>query len=518
MSRPLPAPTTLCVLLLALAGEAHAARLKVCAFSFNSPDEVQVFSSHLPDEDFVDLSPHLPLPAGVASGGGGASWLSSLCRSDLQCDVVVYAAEFGGRFFGTYGMSVGLQEMEEASCQTRCRGLFHDAREVFLLACNTLATKDEDRRSPEEYLQVLLDHGFDHASAERVVALRYGPLGPSFREAVRRIFMGVPRIYGFSSVAPAGVPSATLLEKYFRSKGDYRRYLDQAGWDAGPNRELLAAFRGTGLVQAQGLSASEPAAADRTDVCNLYDESQSVAQRLRIIQRLLDRSDFLAFLPIIQVFVARHPAQQLKGEEGLLFAEIQKRDAARDQVLRLVHELNVSALKMELAHLALNLEWMKREEFRSLAVAGAKQLLGQPLTSEVVDIMCEISKHEPIGDAFQSGDLPETLFQQAEGIRLVDCLSPVDRRVGARLADGLDNPDPSTRLWAGYALSHRLPLEDGILLRLGGHLTDPSPDLRERLHWIFVAQGPLSAEVRHAVEASDARLGEELRVREPGRR
>ena len=93
--------------------------------------------------------------------------------------MVVYSAEFAGRFFGNYGTSVGLQEMEEASCQARCDGLFHDPREVFLLACNTLATKDQDRRSPADYLQVLLSHGFDRASAERVVAFRYGPLSIS---------------------------------------------------------------------------------------------------------------------------------------------------------------------------------------------------------------------------------------------------------------------------------------------------------------------------------------------------
>jgi hypothetical protein len=75
---------------------------------------------------------------------------------------------------------------------------------------------------------VLLDHGFDRPSAERVVELRYGPLGPSFRESFRRIFTGVPRIYGFSSVAPRGEWTASRLREYFQSKGDYSRYLKRA--------------------------------------------------------------------------------------------------------------------------------------------------------------------------------------------------------------------------------------------------------------------------------------------------
>jgi hypothetical protein len=361
---------------------------------------------------------------------------------------------------------------------------------------------------------VLLDHGFDRGAAERVVALRYGPLGPSFREALRRIFMGVPRIYGFSSVAPTGDYTAPMLEKYFRSKGEYRRYLERAQRDTKPNQELLAAFHGTGLVQIAGLSPDDPTARDRTEICALYDETRGVADRLRIAGRLLDRGDFLAFLPTIEVFVRRHPVKQMEKKERGLFADIQRHAAARDEVLRLVRELNVSALKMELAHLAVNLEWMPPEEFRRLAIDGARELVGRPLlTSEVVDIMCEITKHQLLADEFRSRDLPDRLFDDAAGIRFTDCLAPVDRRVSARLVPGLDSADLSTRLWAAYALSRRLPLEDPILIRLASHLRDESADLRERLRWTFIAQAPVSDHVLEAVETTDARLAEDLRAR-----
>jgi len=218
------------------------------------------------------------------------------------------------------------------------------------------------------------------------------------------------------------------------------------------------------------------------------------------------------------VFIGRHPSDELHGEERRLFAEIQHRDVARSEVLRLVRELNVSALEMELAHLARHLEWITPGEFRSLAVAGARQLLARPLTSEVVDIMCEIPRHEFIGNEFRSADLPERLFADAEGIRFVDCLSPVDERVSARLVPGLDSADVAMRLWAGYALSRRLPLDDAILTKAADHLDDPSSDLRERLRWILKAQAPLSEAVRRVVEAHDPVLAAELRPREKRRR
>lgn len=471
------------------------------------------------DFEVIDLSPHL-LPAAApaeARAEGHSSWLFDLCRPDLRCDMVVYSAEFAGRFFGAYGIPLGLAEMEEASCQVRCDGLFHTPREVFLLACNTLATKDQDHRSPADYLDVLLGHGFDRATAERVVETRYGPLGPSFREALRRVFMDVPALYGFTSVAPSGAYTAPLLERYLRTKGDYRQWLERAD-RAGPNVELLAAFRGTGLVQATGLRPGEPAAADRDIVCRLYDEREPVEQRLRVVQRLMTRTDFLSFLPTIQIFVDRHPPQSLSGSESRIFEEIRRSEVARDQVLRLVHDLGESVLQLELAHTARHLGWMTPEEFRVLALSTAHALLRRPLTSEVVDIMCEIPRHESLRDEFGADDLSPILYANAEGIRLVACVNPTDPRVSARLASSLDAPELSTRLWAAYALSERVPLDDATLVRLAWHLDDPSADVRERLRWIFTVQAPLSDPVHKAVAALDPGLAEPLPVQKPRRR
>jgi hypothetical protein len=505
-------------LFLLLAADARAARLTLCALSFHSPDEVRVFETELPAADFeiVDLSPRpvpedgVPVSSPPVAEGPRAVPVWNLCRRDLRCDVVVYSAEFAGRFFGRYGASLSLQDMEEASCQARCAGFFHHPREVFLLACNTLATKNEDNRTPAEYLEVLMNHGFDRASAERVVQARYGALGPSFREALRRIFMDVPRLYGFSSVAPTGEHTAPLLERYFRAKRDYRRYLEAAGRDTAPNRELLAAFRGTGLVQTSGLTAEEPAAADRDEICGLYDKQKSVVERLEIVRRLMRRDDVLGFLPTIQVFVDRHPAETLAPEERKIFEEIQRSDAARERLLGLVRELDVCALRTELAHFAVTLGWLTPQAFHDLAVGDARQLLHQALTSEAVDVVCTIPDHVSLAEEFTSSDLPGLLFENPEGLRLIDCLAPKDARVSDRLAGGLDSPDVSLRLWSVYALSRRRPLSDAVLARLAAHLDDPVAEVRERVRWILKVEAPLPAAVRRIVDHRDPALAEEL--------
>jgi hypothetical protein len=132
--------------------------------------------------EFIDIRARAEAarPPGMAPlGATGEPWLADACSPQVSCDIAVYSAEFAGRFFGKSGPSLSLQEMEEASCQARCAGLFRDPTEVFLLACNTLANKNEDSRTPEQYLQVLIDHGFDRASARHEV--RASPVSWSHR-------------------------------------------------------------------------------------------------------------------------------------------------------------------------------------------------------------------------------------------------------------------------------------------------------------------------------------------------
>lgn len=520
-------------LLLAVAGAARAAPFRVCAFAFHSAYELAAIKSQLSPNDFefIDLTPErVHTEEGVVStprisppGADPAvversGWLMSRCRPELRCDIVVFSGEFAAGFFGDYGLSLNLQEVEEASCQSQCQGLFHDPREVFLFACNTLATKSPDDRTPREYLAVLLGHGFSRAAAERVVDLRYGPLGPSFRESLRRSFMGVPRIYGFSSVAPRGEVTAPLLQQYFQHKGDYARYLARAARSTAPNKELLASFANTSLVQTTGLGPLEAAGADRALICTLYDDRQTVIDRLRIVQQLFARREFLSFVPTIEVFLSRHPPETLSGDERRLFTEIQSMEAPRRQIMELMYSLNVSALKMQMAHLALQLSWISAEEFRRLAVEGAKQLLAEPLSSEVVDIACELTKYVPAGAGLQSDEVPEQLFWHSEGFRLLDCLSPADPRLSARMLAGLRSIDESTRLWAAYALSRRLPLDDAVLIALAPYLNDSSPGVRNRVEWIFIVQSPLSRGVMAAIRASDPAVATALEARaKPGK-
>jgi hypothetical protein len=218
----------------------------------------------------------------------------------------------------------------------------------------------------------------------------------------------------------------------------------------------------------------------------------------------------LSFVPTIEVFFNRHPAQLFQGEARVLFEAIQANEEARRRVVGLVRDLGISASRLELAHLAHHLGWMDDEEFRALALDTARQLLARPLSSDAVDIVCEIVRRQPIGDAIAVDDFPPGTFAVAEGLRMVDCLRPADRQVSDRLLEALHAPDVSVRLWAAFALSHRLPLSEVQLLHLADRLRDDPPELRERLAWIFRMQSPLAGRVLAAVARSDPALAERL--------
>jgi hypothetical protein len=350
---------------------AQRSPLRVCFLSLNEPDEIEVFRSHLDARRFAftDIgaaAAHLPL--GGERGATAEPWLLNACRPDLTCDLVNFSGEFAGRFFDRRGVSLSLQELEQASCDPRCAGLFHRPREVFLLGCNTLASKDADSRTPESYLRVLLDHGFDRAAAEQVVAVRYGPLGPSFRESLRRIFAGVPRIY-----VRLGRAARPLQRTDARALPAHAARLShRAGGALGrraaqpcPPQCLRRHRADPDRRHVGGGERGDAARRDLRPVRRGAIGGRTPARRLRAPPApgrpgVRPRA--------VQVFLARHPPAAYGNSERSVPTEIQALDATRSAVLDLVPRLQASALQLELAHFATLVGWLHPAELHALAV------------------------------------------------------------------------------------------------------------------------------------------------------
>src|SRR5262245_20631408 len=101
-------------------------RLRVCVISLNEPDEVEAFRYHLDPTLFAFVDVHALAVSRAATSGAVSQrgWIFDVCTPELSCDVLVIAGEFAGDFFGRGPVSLGLRDLEEASCEPSCAGLF----------------------------------------------------------------------------------------------------------------------------------------------------------------------------------------------------------------------------------------------------------------------------------------------------------------------------------------------------------------------------------------------------------
>lgn len=184
-----------------------------CTVTINSKNEAEIFKKHLSPENwnFIELAPT------DSSDKTDKTWFNQACQKNIRCDLLIISGHFGGTFFGSSKLTLSTEDLEKNSCDQKCDGILKQPREVFLFGCNTLATKEKDRRTPEDYLQVLLADGFSMAQASQIVSFHYSSFGNSFKDTMAQVFASVPRLYGFSSIAPSGVSISPLLNNYLQS-------------------------------------------------------------------------------------------------------------------------------------------------------------------------------------------------------------------------------------------------------------------------------------------------------------
>ncbi len=192
-----------------VAAEASAGRAKtVCTMTFNSENERTVFTKNLAPlgYDIVELTPESKDP----------SWFSRACNSQIKCDIVLMSGHFGGLFFGEGGKASTLSVADlVATREARTCGNILDAQAVYLMGCNTLASKIKDHRTIDQYLRVLINDGFPLNMAESVASARYLNFGQSMGEIMTQIFSNSKMIAGFDSTGPLGAQAAPLLQKAF---------------------------------------------------------------------------------------------------------------------------------------------------------------------------------------------------------------------------------------------------------------------------------------------------------------
>ena len=361
--------------------EAHAGKRTVCTITVNSPDEKEMFRQRLPEDkyEFVELVER-----------GRPDWLATACRQHIRCDLLIISGHFDGstEFYSDQVAAsefLPVAEMERASCSDSCPGLFSQLKEVYLFGCNTLNT-DAVKSTSSEVGRSLVRDGHSQAGANRIARTLDKRHGESSRDRMRRIFVNVPVIYGFSSVAPLGPTAATLLGRYLRSPST----AEVGGGRADPR--LLAHFAAESMVAVSGLSQSDPHAAYRRDVCQFMDDRPSPAGRLRFVHSLLQRdmAEIRMFLERIEGhFASLTDSERQDPAVSTALGEIARDDAARDQFLRFAEDADQPQIRARMIRLAGALGWLSPPDQRAELVRMIGDLLEKGTFGPAeVDLTC----------------------------------------------------------------------------------------------------------------------------------
>ena len=430
--------------------ETHAGRRTVCTITVNSADEREMFRQRLPEDQyqFVELVER-----------GRPDWLATACRQGIHCDLLVISGHFDGstEFYSDRVAAsefLPVAEMERAACSESCPGLFSQLKEVYLFGCNTLnaaAVKDMSA----EVSRSLVRAGHSQSDAQRLARTLDQRHSESSRDRMRRIFMNVPVIYGFSSRAPLGPAAATLLGRYLQSSS----IAEVGSGRASP--KLLGHFATDSMIAVTGLSKSDPRAVYQREVCQFIDDRSSPAQKLLFIHGLLrrDMAEVRMFLERIEsLFAALSESERQAPSFVQALGEIARDDVARERYLRFAEDADQPRVRTRMIQLAGTLGWLSPPDQRAELVRVIGDLLGRrSIGSADIDLICSMNGNNELDQERYRLSLSSSHSNEVAHAAALACLGSAEGRV--RVLQALTSGDDAESRIAEVYLVHR-PITD----------------------------------------------------------
>lgn len=432
---------------------AHAQKQTVCTITVNSSDERDVMRENLPADryDFVELVER-----------GRPDWLGASCRKGIRCDVLLVSGHFAGTEFYSSRFHVNetlpVDEIERVGCSESCSGLFSQLKEVYLFGCDTLNPTPVRTATPEVARSLVRD-GQAPGDAERMARELANRHGESALDHMRRLFPGVPVIYGFSSKAPYGKVAGPLLQRYFQGAG---------GEEVGSGRvseRLHRLFAPASMTIAAGLQASDAHADYRGEVCRYFDDRITPAAKLAGIHAMLVRSMAQTRLSLdrVEKFFATlgDGARADRAFEAALAAVTADR-GARSRFLQLARDTDDPAVRVRIVALARTFGWLPAGEHRAEIMRMVSDLLSASSTSfGEVDLICGLNQDRSLDqELHRLKGLPLMAGKAADAA--MACLG--DNTSHARILKALASRDEREVQIAQAYLRHR-PIAEGEELR-----------------------------------------------------
>jgi hypothetical protein len=430
--------------------ETDASKRTVCTITVNSTDEREMFRQRLPEDQyrFVELVER-----------NRPDWLATACQQGIRCDLLVISGHFDGstEFYSDRVAAsefLPVPEMERAACSDSCPGLFSQLKEVYLFGCNTLNAAAVKTMS-SEVGRSLVRAGHSQSDAGRLARTLDQRHGESSRDRMRRIFMNVPVIYGFSSRAPLGPTAATLLGRYLQSSS----FAEVGSGHASP--KLLRQFATDSMIAVSGLSESDPRAVYRHEVCQFIDDRPSPAEKLRFIHDLLrrDMGEVRMFLERIEgLFAALSESERQAPSFSQALGEIAGDHVARQRYLRFAEDADQPQVRARMIQLAGTLGWLSPPDRRAEIVRMIGDLLGRKSIGPAeIDLICSINRNRELDQERYRLSLSSSQTNEVAHAAALACLGSAESR--ARVLRALTTGDDAESLIAEIYLVHR-PITD----------------------------------------------------------
>lgn len=357
----------------------------VCAMTMNSTNERALFEQQV-KKDSKKFNPIVEL-----TDFGKDDWFEKACASGIKCDQVVVSGHFAAGFSGSTSKKLPLKQMEKAGCSNTCDGILDHPYEVYLFGCNTLSTKALDRRTPEKYLDVLVND--DHiplTTASFIVEGRYGKTGDDNKTRIERSFRGeTKQIYGFTSIGPSGKSVEGLLKDYF-SKTSLAESMEkvQAARFVGKinvmNEKLATSLKITDFDQC---TSGKDDAKDKR-ICQLLNDKISIDKKLETVRDALGSEDWLKYVPTINDFFRKNPPASMTASQKADVEELVSNKVIKSQVKGLVSSTKNIVVQVEWLKFAQNFRYLSKDEETRALTQNINRMMSQRLSSQEAEFIC----------------------------------------------------------------------------------------------------------------------------------
>lgn len=417
----------------------------ICFVTINSSEEKNLFTKYLSEGENRGKFEFHELTA----LGNQTNWFSKACESKLSCDVLIISGHYGGSFFGKTDFILRNDQLETKSCQRSCPGILRAPQEVFLLGCNTLASKEGDTRTPYQYLQALLRDNLSFDDAAQAVEVRYGSFGSSFKKKMERVFNNVPHIYGFDSKGPSGSTIERYLIDYLNKIPDYQDHLIKAearrslsmmghfeNWNQS-NKELSASLSITDFAQTSGelhpcpgLLGDDNSNEISHNICLLRGGHLSSGDELPKLLELMASENVGEYFESIRDYVID------KGISLKVATALQEIPEIKTHILSLVDEASTSFGRIKIARMAYDIGVISKNEFNEIERGVILKLLTPPVANQNKAEACSYLRNNRNSLRLKKADLKPEHYKDRNFLSSLICFNTVEKDILNEVALG----------------------------------------------------------------------------------